>query len=531
VDAILPETPAFSAGFHKTVLPLKTYAATGFALVWLLVLALAGLLRFHDLGVRPVHADEATGARLVARTLDGSYRFDPTHYHGPVLHRLGQLAAGATGSHHWADLDILPLRAITALAGLLIVALPLLGIRRFGHGPMLLAAALLATSPLLVYYSRTFIHETLLALFGGLVLVQLSLRKHLWLTGLWLGLMAATKETSAISVVAWTLSGAACWLLPGKHRPSPAALLRTHRHDLIPGLALFLLTTLLFYTDGFRHWHGAIDAVRTFFVYETVSGHGKPPTYYLQLLGFPEKHGAHWWWTGAPLLLALVGALASVRPTAPASTSLASASPALPLITDHSAPGTPAQRAFLPLSALLHLLIYSLIPYKTPWLMAFPLAQLLVLAGFSIQAPKSRTSKAIFTTALALILSWQLVQTCRANFTSTTRHPHAYVPTSPDLATLPAWLDQLDAAQPPLVPIAVVGGNHWPLPWYLRQRQQVSYWPDPPDQPDQLPLVFTTTDLTETLAPTHIPVPRGLRDGDPMTAWVRHDLWNASTGN
>lgn len=482
---------------------MKTSAATGLALVWMLVLALAGVLRFHDLDDRPVHADEATGARLVARALDDSYRFDPTHYHGPVLHRLGQLAASATGSHHWADLEILPLRAVTALAGLLVVALPLLGVRRFGHGPMLLAALFLATSPLLVFYSRMFIHETLLALFGGLVLAQLALNKHLWLAGLWLGLMAATKETFAISLLAWSLAATACWLLAGKDRPSLPSLLHRHRRDLSTGLVLFFIVTLAFHTDGFRHWHGATDSIRTFFVYHPVSGHEKPPSYYLQLLGFPEKLGTYWWWTGAPLLLALVTLIRSFGP--PASAGI----------------------RFVGISALLHLLIYSLIPYKTPWLMVLPLVFLCLLAGFSITPLRTPASKAVFATLFAAILSWQLVQTCRANFTATSRNPFAYVPTSPDLADLPAWLDRLEAARPDL-PIAVVGESYWPLPWYLRDRPQTGYWPEPPADLGSYSLVLSTSDLTETLSATHIPVPRGLRDQVLLTAWVRHDLWQAS---
>ena len=46
---------------------------------------------------------------------------------------------------------------------------------------MLIAALALATSPLLVYYSRMFIHEMLLGLFGVLALFQFTSGKRWWL--------------------------------------------------------------------------------------------------------------------------------------------------------------------------------------------------------------------------------------------------------------------------------------------------------------------------------------------------------------
>ncbi len=472
------------------------------------MLALAGWLRFHDPGSRPLHADEATGARITARALEGGYRFDPVHYHGPVLHRLGQLASLAAGHRRWAEMEIAPLRAVTATAGLLLAALPLLGIRRFGHGPMLLAALLLATSPLLVYYSRMFIHEILLALFGGLVLAQLALGRHLWLIGLWAGLMWATKETVVISLLAWSSAALACWLLLGKARPHPLALLRRHGRDLATGLVLFLLVALAFYTDGFRHGRGAIDAIRTYFVYHTVEGHDKSPAWYLQLLGFPEKLGGLWWWTGGPLLLALIATFVQPSPS----------------------------KTFLALSAFFHFLIYSLFTYKTPWLMALPLAHVLLLGGMTVpllRSPRPRQLAAAM--ALTLMVAWQLLQAHRAafQFPSESRNRLAYVPTSPDISTLEAWLEKLDASQPdlPLQPIAVIGSDYWPLPWYLRRYGQVGYYPEAPASLERLPLVFAIGDLTDILATTHVPVPRGLRDGVPVTAWVRTDFWDASTRN
>ena len=72
---------------------------------------------------------------------------------------------------------------------------------------MLLAAAFLATSPLLVYYSRMFIHESLLVLFGMLALVSLTCKPRWGIAGILIGLMFATKESFAISIIAWSGAG------------------------------------------------------------------------------------------------------------------------------------------------------------------------------------------------------------------------------------------------------------------------------------------------------------------------------------
>ncbi|MBB5351005.1 uncharacterized protein (TIGR03663 family) [Haloferula luteola] len=476
-----------------------------YTVFWLLILSLAGWLRFHDLDNRPVHADEATGARIVARALDGDYRFDPVHYHGPVFHRLGQWTSSLAGHHRWQEMEMLPLRQLTALAGLLTVALPLLGVRRFGQAPMLVSSLLLATSPLLVYYSRMFIHESLLALFGGLVLVQLASGRAYGAIGFWLGLMYATKETFVLTLAGWGIAAVLLWGLLGKSRPPVRDLFQKHRGDFMIGIVSFLAISLAFYTDGFRHWQGAIDAVRTYFIYDTTEGHDKAAWWYLDFLAWPLKSGGLWWWTGAPLILAILAAWKCRTRTV----------------------------RFLALAILAQLAVYSAIAYKTPWLMVLPWAQVLLLAGFSLRiVPPGNSWRWGAACVLTTLVSWQTLQSWRSSFVypSEARNRFAYVPTSPDMENLNGWLDQLAAAYPelPLSPIGIIGHGYWPLPWYLRQRGPVGHWDHPPASLARLPLVFSMVDLTAELAETHVPIPRGLRDGNPVMVWVRNDFWDAS---
>jgi len=486
---------------------------------WTAVLGIAAFLRLHALDERPMHADEATGARITSLRLeDGSYAFDPLHYHGPTLSRFAMTSARAAGQTRWSELEKTPLRVVPALAGILLAIAPALGRRRFGDGPMLLAALALATSPLLVYYSRMFIHEMLLALFGILALAAFCSRRHAWLAGLWIGLMFATKETFAISVIAWGAALAVLWLAslrtPG--RPRLAALAREHWRPAALGLALALLASLFFYTNGFTRWQGAVDAVRTFFVYELVEGHDKGAGYYFELLLRPRRIEGLMWTEVLLPVLALVAVVASF-----------------------AARGMPATTRFtirfLALAAGFHVAAYLCFAYKTPWLMVVPWAHVALLAGFAACAlPPCRKGVAIAVAALvAAGIGWQWTQARNATstFASDDRNPYAYVPTAGDIETLGPWLRALDASQPglPLEPLAMVGDEYWPLPWYLRHYGKVGYWAEPPANLGRLPVVFATSDLSAELAATHVPVPRGLRTDTPMMVWVRQDFWDAST--
>ena len=479
---------------------------------WIAVLFTGTFLRFDELSKRPFHADEATGARLTAARMEsGDYRFDPLHYHGPTLSRLTMSLCQIRGETSWQEMTKTTPRLLTASAGVLLLLVPLLWRRRFGDGPMLLAAAFLATSPLLVYYSRMFIHESLLVLFGMLAMVSLTRAPRWGIPGLLIGLMFATKESFAISMIAWT--GAAVMVALENHKQLDRAWwISAWREYRVP-VATSLLTAALvagyFYTDAFRLPRGAIDAVRTFFVYETVAGHDKPFGYYFNLLALPGKSGGVWWFGTPAAVLALLGfALGFRRPVV----------------------------RFIAYAAAGHFLIYSLIAYKTPWLACLPWAHVCLLAGFSVAGFSGR--RLWLKTALCLLagtcLVTQFTQARRASgrLASDARNPLAYVPTRAEIETLAPWLEKLRHSAPgnSLEPVAVIGTDYWPLPWYLRSFEKIGYWPLPPDDLASMPLVFAMPETAETVAnqlrQSHTLLPRGLRAEVPVILFVRNDIWN-----
>ncbi|WPJ96214.1 TIGR03663 family protein [Coraliomargarita algicola] len=488
-------------------------------LAWLVVLIFAVWLRTDDLGTRPMHADEATGARILAQQLEGDdYVFDPQHFHGPILTQITRPIAALRGEHEWTQLNAQTLRSSTVIAGILLVFTPLLWLRFMGKWGALGAAALLATSPLLVYYSRMYIHESWLTLFGMLAcasLYQVTLKPNTLraiAAGLSIGLMFATKETFAISILSWAPAVILLYIL---QRYSTSLGTPAHSyHTYLRSYAIITLVALasagLFYSNYLRNPAQFIDAFRTFFEYQTTAGHEKAFGYYLKLLVWPQREAGIAWPEGLILILAttcLVRCIIQCK--------------------------SPTCCWFLGLSALVHLLIYSCIQYKTPWLMLLPWAHVCLLAGFALQSikPSGKALKSILLLLFTIGLGHQTNQCLLINgrLANSTRNPYAYVPTSADAPKLAHWLQQLDAMHP-LGTLAVVGKEYWPLPWYLKQLgSQIGYWPTPIPEMTTFPVVLAMPEqqlATQTqLQATHTELPRSLRANVPVILYLRKDLW------
>jgi len=491
---------------------------------WVVVIVMAGFLRFENLDDRPFHFDEATGARITSDRIDpaADYRFNPVHNHGPLLSASAAAICRLNGESSWQKMTKLSLRLVPAIAGTLLVLIPLYWRRRFGDVPMLAAATLLATSPLLVYYSRVFIHEMLLSLCGlaAIVLLVSRPRYGLWkfgLVGVWVGLMFATKETFAISMLAWM--GAAVLVSFSRRREIARLnwkrLWLDYRQPLTIGLATTGITAGWFYTDGLTNLKGVWDAIRTFFVYKTGAGHDKPFLYYIDMLVIPTKSAI--WWFETPVLILAVIAFAKTY-----------------------LPGTKPNSSthiirFLAYAAVIHVLIYSSIPYKTPWLMCLPWAHVCLLAGLSLGGFSHWRAwmKAVALLCLFGVLFSQtrLARYAAGRFASDTRNPYVYTPTNRDVESVQQWMRELSKELPPgaLEPVAVVGTEYWPLPWYLRDFESVGYWVEPDAVVAKCPLVLVmpehVEEVIDQLEKTHVALPRSLRADVPFMLFLRNDHW------
>jgi len=442
---------------------------------WRLRLVLAGLmaaafwLRLADLGARPMHADEANQAVQLAQLLEtGHYAFAAGE-HGPTLYYFGLLPAWLCGQTTLAALTETTVRLTPALFGGAAVLLLFLLARPLGSGAALGATALFAISPPAVYYSRYFIQETLLLTF---TLAALVCAYRWWQTGgrLWAagagacaGLMASTKATAPVLVAA-ALGGV---LLGGRWRR--LAELGRDRRTLAAAGGAALVVWLVFYTSFGANLPGWRDGLATYgaMLHRAVgggTGHEKPWWYYGSLFVIQRRGGLVWDQT-AFLLLAVVGAVVAWRRGGLA--------------------------RFVAGYAGITAVVWSLTPYKTPWLVLNLVPGLCLLAGVALARWRAPVAVPL---ALA-VGAWQGWQTRQAVFLrpADPRNPYAYVHTAPDLLKVPA----LAAAAPP-GPVKVISEEYWPLPWYLRARSEVGYWTLPPADCDG-PLVIASAGQAEAV--------------------------------
>lgn len=490
-----------------------------YAVIMLCILALSGWLRFAQLDVRPIHADEATGAFILSRQMESAqYTFDPTHFHGPLLTVLAEPACRLKGISGWINMEILPLRQLVAWCGLLTV----LGIAfwRLRPGEALLSMIFAGTSPLLVYYSRMFIHEPVILLFSIPALMGvlgLLAGRNRWVSAITFGVgaggMAATRETVVVSLFAWMLAGILFCIRRRACGNRKEVLLK-----YLPPLFLSAITVLIiifiFYTSGGRNPEGFTDFFQTYFKYQTGAGHNKPFGYYFGLLAWPRHSLGRYWFEGGVLLLA-----------------------GCTYLTRKNEAADWAGRFFFE-SGLIHLLVYSMVAYKTPWLACMGWFHICVAAGVG-GAALLRRFHALWRIApialLAAIMGWQGIQSRRAafRFSWDHRNPYAYVPTLKDAENLPAFLRDLQQRLPESndKPLAVVGNEYWPLPWYLRGMGEVGYWKTLPEQAQEYPVLLVIPsgpdDSLSKLEKTHTMIPRGLRANVAVVVAVDSDIWEA----
>lgn len=259
------------------------------------------------------------------------------------------------------------------------------------------------------------------------------------MAGLCAGAMIATKATSVVAFAA-----AAAAMISLRAKPAPGWR----------GAALFALSAaavaLLCFTWGFRNWSdlGEIFAAGGH-AYSRAGGQGheKPFNYFLKLfMGMSS---------GPPLLaLAIAGTWLAWRGMA----------------------NREAGR-FLSIYALVVFLLYSLIPYKTPWLLLNIWLPLALLASLALAFLWQRSL--LLGAAAVVILGLFSLNDLRERVflhAAGEGNPLAYSHTSDDIRNLSRTMDRLEKQADRPLSIAVMADDPWPLPWYLRQYPQVGYW-------------------------------------------------------
>ncbi len=448
----------------------------------IVIFVIAAILRLYDLDLVPLHHDEGVNGNFLVRLVrEGNYRYDPANYHGPTLYYFSALIPwiikvlfGAAARDKYG-LTTFAIRFVTVVFGLGTIGLVFLLRRKLGTVATLAAGLLLAISPGAVYLSRYYIHEMLFVFFtlgivvAGVWFYEYRNPSYLIPAAASASLLFATKETAFISVGVLIIA-LGLTLVYGRTTKKPVSAKgksssresRTTIGDMggqttilwNAGVALFVFVALwvLFYSSFFKTSQGLWDSIETFKIWTRTASvaHVHPRETYLIWLFFMES---------ALLVLGAIGAIIVI------------------LKPKNSFALFCALWAFGIIAA------YSLIGYKTPWLMLNFVVPLALIAGYAIQAMYEFDGGRLRLVSFVMLVAIGVgtYQTIDLNFFNydTDHKPYVYVyahstRTTLDLVNEIERIAKTEAGAQ--TGISIISPDYWPLPWYLRDYTRVGYF-------------------------------------------------------
>jgi uncharacterized protein (TIGR03663 family) len=452
----------------------------------IVIFLIAAALRLYDLNLVPLHHDEGVNGNFLVRLVrEGAYTYDPANYHGPTLYYFSAIIPWITKvlfGHAARDnygLTTFTIRLVPVVFGLATIALIFLLRKRLGTVATLAAGLMLAVSPGAVYLSRYFIHETLFVFFTlGVVVAALRFydeRNPTYLipAAASAALLFATKETAFVSAGVLLIALAMTWaymrLIRGSSdyhakRASEGLIdelggTRSLVANVVLALGVFVALWILFYSSFFTNYKGISDSIKTFEIWNKTGSeaHVKSVTTYFTWMMMQES----------PLLFlgALGAALSVLRPKNPFA-------------------------LFCGLWSFGLIAAYSLIGYKTPWLMLNFVVPLALIAGYAIQAIYEMlsylTGQSFVSWSLpAMILIGALVvagyQTLDLNFINYDNdkeyYVYVYAHTKRSVLGLVDDVERIAKENSGnSTGISIISPDYWPLPWYFRNFTRVGYY-------------------------------------------------------
>jgi uncharacterized protein (TIGR03663 family) len=429
------------------------------------VLAAAGLFLFSALSLKPPHFDEGINGYFVNQVwTNGFFTYDPHNYHGPLLFYLFQISEKIFGFGIWS------FRFVTALFSVLTVWLVLRSSAVLGRLGSYAAALAMALSPGVIFFGRSAIHEAVYVFFQVLWMLGFVKAREktdrqavIWFLAGFTGCLLL-KETFVILGLAFVAAWA--WVEISQAPPKQTTGRRKSRKQeqekgarltasffLKAGTAA-VLVWLVLYTGFFHHWKGASD----FFIAVMpwlktgvgASGHDKPFPYWLELLGRYE-------W---PALAGLAGACAGVFSRS-------------------------WKLRFFSVLALVNFLVYSFIPYKTPWCVISILWPFFFVAGLWVEELHGRFGQkrgVLYWGAagiVAVVMVRSVLVSYRLNFIryADPAEPYVYVQTKNDFKAVEDIIRQKISTSPEFhnMKILVKLRDSWPLPWVFSRFPHIEY--------------------------------------------------------
>ena len=510
------------------------------------IVALA--LRLPRLQQRPMHGDEAVHADKFKDLLEeGRYTYDPYEYHGPTLNYLTLIPARLSSARKLTEVTEFTLRIVPVFFGVLLVLLVLLIGRGLGSAAAVITAVLAAISPAMVFYSRYYIQEMLLVAFTFCAIVfgfrYTQSRKIAWavLAGMSVGLMHATKETCIIAYGSIFLAIVIMLLMERPKESMVNAVKLIRPSHFLAFFAAFAVASALFFSSFGTNPGGILDSFRTYTTYFDRAGnntvHIHPWYYYIKMLLYSKFFDGPIWTEALIIVLALIGFAAALTKK---SVSFAN----IRLIR------------FLGFYTLIMTLVYSLIPYKTPWCMLSFLHGMILLAGVGAVVlvrllpnvlPRLIIICLIFESSVHLL--WQ---SYLGNYVyySDSRNPYVYAHPTNEIFTIVERIEEMARVHPDgyrmHIQIICPGKDYWPLPWYLRRFEYgtIDWWESVDNSIASAPLIIASPEVEEALTrKLYVLTPfeerqmylflfpkpyyMWLRPKVKLMGFVREDLWNA----
>jgi len=435
-------------------------------------------LRLPQLKQRPMHGDEAVHAFKFGELLEeGFYRYDPNEYHGPTLNYLTLIPARLSGAQKLTDISETTLRIVPVFFGVVLVLLLLLVADGLGRGSAVFAAILTAISPAMVFYSRYYIQEMLLVCFTfgviacGYRYTQKKNTKWALLTGMFLALMAASKETCIIAFGSMLLALLLMRLMRSRQNGFVLNTKVVKPSHLVAGLVAAAVVSSLFYSSFLSNPGGVSDSLRTYTTYFNRAGqnqlHIHPWYYYLKTLIYSRYGTGAIWSEAFIVLLAVVGFIVAIR------------GKGLAGVNFHLL-------RFIAFYTLVMTVAYSIIPYKTPWCLLGFLHGMILLAGVGALTVIKVAPNILVNVLVGLLLVIGVAHLARQGYLSNykyyadCRNPYVYAHPTTDVFAVTERVEELARVHPDghemQIQFICPGGDYWPFPWYLRSFPNVWWW-------------------------------------------------------
>lgn len=397
-------------------------------IILIIIIIFIILSRLIFLNIRPLHHDEGVNYFFAKQIMDtGTFKYDALNYHGPLYFFALWLSFIIFGVSEFS------LRLPAAIFGIVLI-ITILFIRSKQNYNKYILSLFLLISPSILFYSRYSIHESAFILFSFLSIysftriLETKNLNNLPLFASSLALLITTKETGIIILLILFILSIINFKEIKKIKP------KENVNIIILSITFFLLIYMILFTSFFTNLNGLVDSVKSYLPWTergfTEQGHQKPFNYYLLLILQYEF----------PLfILALLGLFYACKNR---------------------------KNIFLrniSIWFILTFIIYSLINYKTPWLIINITLPMTILAASGLNLIKKTKLKIILILITIIYLAFFSIY---FNFIHPWQsdNPFAYVHTDPDVLNL---IKELNQNYKQNSSILIASDTYWPLPFYL----------------------------------------------------------------